>query len=408
MKVGIVPQYLDELGENRLFEFDGYDPFQAYGADRIGFHELEKRFERAGDAIDTVDLVDLSSLDAVIFVDMNFDYLDRLLSLEDPPALVYLMREPPSVRFYNAPSELVRYAPLFDRIFTWNPSLAAIDDRFVEYNIPQVLDSREGGGLPFADRDLLVNITSRKFSDHPDELYSARRAVIEYYDRNHPDQFTLYGRYWNDPPRPEDLYHHGVVRTRRFETYEGLAEDKISTYHHHRFALCFENMTGIDGYLTEKLFDCLRAGTVPVYWGAEDVTNYLPEDAFVDYRKLGSPEALHEYLSSMGESEYRSYLEAAASFLGSGSERVSPEQYVRTIHGEIEELSDSELDSVPEGLRAEVAARGRLDRLENAPEELSLGDTVRAFGRSVTTTPGMAIGRPSAFINPIAARIPLI
>lgn len=405
MQVGIVPKYLDELGENRLFEFDGYDPFQAYGADRIGFHALKRRFDRDGDTIDTIDVADPSTLDAVIFVDMRFDYLDELLSLDDPPALIYLMREPPSVRFYNAAAALPRYAAPFDAVLTWNGSLASGLDRFHEYNIPQYLEP-ERDGAPFDERALLTNVSSRKYSNHPEELYSAREEVIRYYDERHPDAFSLYGLYWNSRPRPEDVYHYGKLRTRTYRTYQGLAESKAAVYGNHRFALCFENMTGIDGYVTEKIFDCLRAGTVPVYWGGEDVADYVPRDAFVDYREFGSPPALHEYLTSVDESEYEAYLDAALDFLEGDPDHVSPETYAETVYRVTADVATQRWSrTVTPTLRDEIATRGVLERLEHRPRAVPPVRTATALGRSVATRPGLVLRSPSAVLNPVLERL---
>ena len=38
--------------------------------------------------------------------------------------------------------------------------------------------------------------------------------------------------------------------------------------------------------MTEKLFDCFFSGTVPVYWGAPDVFDWVPADCFIDMRQF--------------------------------------------------------------------------------------------------------------------------
>ena len=45
----------------------------------------------------------------------------------------------------------------------------------------------------------------------------------------------------------------------------------ISYYTHH---LAFENSI-CDGYVTEKIWDALKAGCIPIYWGAKDVKRYI-------------------------------------------------------------------------------------------------------------------------------------
>ena len=41
-------------------------------------------------------------------------------------------------------------------------------------------------------------------------------------------------------------------------------------------------MRNVNGYVTEKIFDAFKAGCVPVYWGAENITKYVPAECFID------------------------------------------------------------------------------------------------------------------------------
>jgi len=37
----------------------------------------------------------------------------------------------------------------------------------------------------------------------------------------------------------------------------------------------------LDDYVTEKVYNGLLSGTLPVYWGAKDVDNYVPKGSIV-------------------------------------------------------------------------------------------------------------------------------
>lgn len=60
----------------------------------------------------------------------------------------------------------------------------------------------------------------------------------------------------------------------------------IDAYAPYEFSIIVENER-TPGYFTEKLIDCLSQGTVPIYWGAPDITNFfrhfplavIPKDA---------------------------------------------------------------------------------------------------------------------------------
>ena len=62
--------------------------------------------------------------------------------------------------------------------------------------------------------------------------------------------------------------------------------------------LCFENAE-LKGWLTEKLFECLRTGTIPIYWGATDIEELVPTDCFIDMRRFADYSELLAYLNAL-------------------------------------------------------------------------------------------------------------
>ena len=81
--------------------------------------------------------------------------------------------------------------------------------------------------------------------------------------------------------------------------YRGPAASKAETLGRYAFALCFENAKP-RGWVTEKIFDCFFAGTVPVYWGAPEITDHVPAECFIDMRRFADYAALRAYLRSLG------------------------------------------------------------------------------------------------------------
>ena len=78
----------------------------------------------------------------------------------------------------------------------------------------------------------------------------------------------------------------------------------------YKFTLTFENSIGRD-YVTEKFFDALEAGSVPVYLGAPNIDEFGPgQHCFINASKFRNPRALADYLLYLAanESEYESYL----------------------------------------------------------------------------------------------------
>jgi hypothetical protein len=69
--------------------------------------------------------------------------------------------------------------------------------------------------------------------------------------------------------------------------------------------------------VTEKIFDCFAAGTIPIYWGASNVEDYIPKDCFIDRRNFAGMEELYAFLKVMDKETYEGYLTRIRTFLNS-------------------------------------------------------------------------------------------
>lgn len=170
------------------------------------------------------------------------------------------------------------------------------------------------------------------------ELYTERLRALEFFARY--DEIDLYGLAWEKPPYrvgetwiPATLTlanrylreHVPFLPIHPFEktirkTYRGPAASKYETQSEYIFTICYENMA-LEGWLNENLFDCFVVGTVPVYLGAPDILDYVPENCFIDKRKFGTYSELRSYLKSLSEREIQSYRENAREFLTSSRYR---------------------------------------------------------------------------------------
>jgi hypothetical protein len=194
----------------------------------------------------------------------------------------------------------------FARCLTWDDDL--VDKRrYFKFHWPLPSSYPRLPPVPFASQQVLVNISANKTSSHPLELYSARGRTIRYFEDECPGEFALYGPGW-DRLGPEEETH---------AAYRGVTDHKWRVYGQYRFGLTYENMRGVRGYVTEKIFDCLRAGTVPVYWGASNIVDYVDGDAFVDRTLFDTDAELARFLRNTSESEHRRYLEAGRDYLAS-------------------------------------------------------------------------------------------
>jgi hypothetical protein len=59
----------------------------------------------------------------------------------------------------------------------------------------------------------------------------------------------------------------------------------LNVFNKYKFVICFENSYA-DGYITEKIFNCFFAKTIPIYKGSPIVEKYFNISTFIDVRNL--------------------------------------------------------------------------------------------------------------------------
>jgi len=193
----------------------------------------------------------------------------------------------------------------FGKVFTWDDDL--VDNvKFFKFHYP-VHKEMIKDLTPFEKKSLCTTIISMKASKHKNELYSERKKAIEYFEKNHSDDFRFYGVGWEKA---------------NFKTYNGTVKDKIETLKNYRFCICYENMCNIKGYITEKIFDAFAAGCIPIYWGASNVEDYIPTNCFIDKRKFKNYDELYSFIKNMNKSDYESHLSHIRDFLDSDRSKL--------------------------------------------------------------------------------------
>jgi hypothetical protein len=78
---------------------------------------------------------------------------------------------------------------------------------------------------------------------------------------------------------------------------------KLETIAHYKFTLAFENARDAD-YVTEKFYDPLVAGSVPVYLGAPNIERFAPGDhCYITTDDFATPRHLAEYLNELARDD---------------------------------------------------------------------------------------------------------
>lgn len=86
---------------------------------------------------------------------------------------------------------------------------------------------------------------------------------------------------------------------------------KLDTISKYKFTIAFENVIAPD-YVTEKFYDPLITGSIPVYLGAPNISDFAPgENCFINTAEWDDPESLARYLLELSRDEnlYAGYFE---------------------------------------------------------------------------------------------------
>jgi alpha(1,3/1,4) fucosyltransferase len=150
------------------------------------------------------------------------------------------------------------------------------------------------------------------------DLYGERRAIAREAERYMPGFLDVFGDGWNGA----QISWCSLYPNRPYRCWRGTA--KVSKHElsaEYRFVMAYENFRGWRGYISEKIFDALQAGSVPVYLGEERIAEFVPREAFVDARNFRTRRELLVYLQSCPDPEWREMREAGQNFLRSAAFR---------------------------------------------------------------------------------------
>jgi hypothetical protein len=214
---------------------------------------------------------------------------------------------------YQATPELARH---FRRVYAWTtsdrlrpfvpnvPPLAA-------FRIPMPFESVVEPYWSRTDRRGIIIVNSNKRAVLSEgELYTERLRALKHFSGR--GGIDLWGRLWENGLGDLEPEFGEAVRA----TWRGPVDDKFEAMSRYRFSICYENMVQ-DGWITEKLFDCLYSGVVPVYLGAPDIGDAVDPECFIDFRHFGSYEELERYLGAMTDAEHARYRAAGRDYLAS-------------------------------------------------------------------------------------------
>ena len=193
----------------------------------------------------------------------------------------------------------------FDLILTWRKDLI---DHKKSFFIP-IFTRIEDINPKFWQEPKSVLI-SQIASAYTGGVYNERSVAAKWFLENVPSDFKLYGDGWdsiksNLSKKAQIAFEH---------QYGGYVNDKLKAVSQSKFVLAYENAIH-DDYVTEKIYDVLQAGAVPVYLGAPNIEQYVPKNCFVNKNDFETYDELYTFLKNMDDKTYESYRQCAYDFV---------------------------------------------------------------------------------------------
>lgn len=306
--VSLFPSNVDHYLNNLVF-----DPQKNKGVEAKVFVTLKKFLKKKNVSINTCDIYTKEEPFKYVYIDIphpwRFSVWKKIIFNKKKNILI--CNEPQLVNVLNY-WKLFHF--FFKKIYAWYDPLVD-NKKYFKILLPKSSLGIETKPKRFKEKQFLVLINKNMLPFYPfqllnsqgHELYSERIRAIEFFEKNIPADFYLYGRGWNKPKKYN--LTEKFFGFRKYITYKGEVDDKIELLSNFKFSMCFENLTGANGWITEKIFDCLKARCVPIYWGATDIEKYIPKSCFIDFRDFKDYGKLLDYLNSIDEIEYNKYIE---------------------------------------------------------------------------------------------------
>jgi len=323
-------------------------------SDNYCFVALKNSFFKLGIEFSTYDIIPPHEADIIICLD-EVNTFKQLKNIDKPSYLI--ISEPP---VYTPENWNIKNHHLFSKVFTYNKDL--ITDKnyvFYTYSIDFKLANqfKTISEIEFKSRKLICLIAGAMQISKPEMqskslLYETYLAA-NYFSKYFKNEFSIYGRnllnekfeYFKGSRILKKMKLNSLIRLISNEKskhvkkcYKGEipALEKLVINNQFNFSICFEN-SSINGYITEKLFDCFFSKCVPIYFGAPNIKSYIPEDCFIDKNDFDNYNDLYFFIKNMNYSKYLSYLNAVDIFLKSKAVlQFTTSNYVNNIISNLE------------------------------------------------------------------------
>ena len=176
-------------------------------------------------------------------------------------------------------------------------------------------------------KDKIVLIAANKVSPTSKSNYKVRRTIAK---KMHPSEIDIFGDLW-ESNLSKKIYHrlsvclysfrsgyipnlielYGALFT-RYKTVVGVTPDKHLVSQEYKYSLIIENSPD---YCSEKLFDAVINGSIPIYVGPDNEKILLPKNLF--YQSNGSIADIRSFIRSFNSKQAKDMLKSMENYMES-------------------------------------------------------------------------------------------
>lgn len=244
--------------------FDNAFAHEDYCGSKLGGNYSQKiTWDRSGNINDG---------DIVFFTDTSLSLVERIN--KNCTKIAWLI-EPKEVQswsyFYIKDNH-----KLFDYVLTYDTDLLSISSKFIKNPMWCSWVHPENHGIHTKSKNLSIIASNKKFV----EGHRLRHEFISKYEKL--IDFDIFG---------------GLTSGNSGYKPIGCKSEGLSDY---RFSIVIENLKK-DFFFTEKIIDCFLTGTIPIYWGANNISEYFDQRGIISFSSI---EEIKSFIDKINETTY--------------------------------------------------------------------------------------------------------
>ena len=224
----------------------------------------------------------------------------------------------------------------YDHVFSWDPSICThANTSLLAY--PVIPLEKWNYNFKYRSKKIVIIVAKKKFNSKY-SLAEKRDAMIWAFPKSNV-QYDFFGRGWYNIGFKFYQYQNLVFRFMPFlkyfipvpPGYLGEVRNKHTTLQAYRYALVFEN-SDYPNYISEKIYDCIANGTVPLLVGTKTLPQYLSK---LDLIQVDGIEDVKRFIENISYEDYERRINILQFQLKQISLTISVESQVQQIYSKL-------------------------------------------------------------------------